>query len=150
MKRPKSKSPGAGTVSESDAPSPGPSMRRDGSEVDGGSDSEEDEDVRVGGAGGGRLSSLAAYATRRAASEGLELDESERDLAARLELARKNSRNQHDNVGVLNMDGPTEETIYEGDYYSKYLTRGHRLTLLCRPSTSIISLKRPARYTQRC
>lgn len=120
MKRPKS--PGAGTVSESDAPSPGPSSRRAASvEVDGGSESEEEEDDdRLGGGrGGGGMSNLGPFANmRRAASEGLESDESERNLAARLALARKNSRNQHETVGAMTLEGPTEETIYEGNIHS--------------------------------
>lgn len=117
MKRPKS--PGAGTVSESDAPSPGPSSRRATSvEVDGGSDSEEDEDDGRGGGSKSGMRSMGTFANvRRAASEGLEADTSERDLAARLELARRNSRNQHDTVGPMTLEGPTEETIYEGNIY---------------------------------
>ncbi|KAK7696172.1 hypothetical protein QCA50_000823 [Cerrena zonata] len=115
MKRPKS--PGAGTVSESDAPSPGPSLRRAASvEVDGGSESEEDEEEDRLSRGGAGMSNLGPFANmRRAASEGLESDESERNLAARLALARKNSRNQHETVGAMTLEGPTEETIYEAN-----------------------------------
>ncbi|KAG6880357.1 hypothetical protein C0992_007768 [Termitomyces sp. T32_za158] len=44
-----------------------------------------------------------------------ELDDSERDLALQLELARRNSKNQHTKeVPPLPLDEPTEPTIYEG------------------------------------
>jgi hypothetical protein len=43
------------------------------------------------------------------------LDESELDLAMRLELARKNSENQHIRRKLVPpVDNPVEETIYEG------------------------------------
>lgn len=44
-----------------------------------------------------------------------ELDDSERDLALQLELARRNSKNQHTKeVPPLPLDEPIEPTIYEG------------------------------------
>jgi hypothetical protein len=44
------------------------------------------------------------------------MDESEWDLTLRLELARRNSQNQHskETVEQPQWDGPVEETIYEG------------------------------------
>jgi hypothetical protein len=44
------------------------------------------------------------------------MDESEWDLTMRLELARRNSQNQHSKgtVEPPPWDGPVEETIYEG------------------------------------
>ncbi len=44
------------------------------------------------------------------------MDESERDLVARLELARKNSQNQTETAfPSMAMENPIEDTIYEGD-----------------------------------
>ncbi|KAI0776132.1 hypothetical protein BD413DRAFT_261330 [Trametes elegans] len=44
------------------------------------------------------------------------MDESERDLTMRLELARRNSRNQHGrDVVSSSMEPPSEETIYEDE-----------------------------------
>lgn len=42
------------------------------------------------------------------------MDESERDLVARLELARRNSQNQSEMAYPAAMEKPIEETIYEG------------------------------------
>lgn len=43
------------------------------------------------------------------------MDESERDLTMRLELARRNSQNQHGKEVIhAGMEAPSEETIYEG------------------------------------
>lgn len=44
------------------------------------------------------------------------MDESERDLTMRLELARQNSQNQHGReISTPAMEAPSEETIYEGE-----------------------------------
>lgn len=44
-----------------------------------------------------------------------QMDESERDLTMRLELARQNSQNQHGReISTPGMEAPSEETIYEG------------------------------------
>ncbi|KAI0371548.1 hypothetical protein BV20DRAFT_993203 [Pilatotrama ljubarskyi] len=44
------------------------------------------------------------------------MDESERDLTMRLELARRNSQNQHGReVSTPGMEAPSEETIYEDE-----------------------------------
>ncbi|KAI1796072.1 hypothetical protein LXA43DRAFT_988206 [Ganoderma leucocontextum] len=44
------------------------------------------------------------------------VDDSERDLAMRLELARRNSKNQHGHeYAAAAMEEPTEQTIYEDD-----------------------------------
>ncbi|KAH9943155.1 uncharacterized protein BXZ73DRAFT_40576 [Epithele typhae] len=49
------------------------------------------------------------------AGEAMTVDASERDLARRLELARKNSQNQHGReYESLAMQEPVEDTIYEG------------------------------------
>lgn len=46
------------------------------------------------------------------------MDESERDLVARLELARRNSKNQNETVfPSMGMERPVEETIYEGERF---------------------------------
>lgn len=50
-------------------------------------------------------------------TETLRLDPSERDLAMRLELARRNSQIQHGIIpATLSPEKPSEETIYEGLY----------------------------------
>jgi len=47
-----------------------------------------------------------------------DMDESDMDLSMRLELARKNSQSQHERqVDPLVLEGPVEETIYEGECY---------------------------------
>ncbi|KAG6911239.1 hypothetical protein DXG01_003106 [Tephrocybe rancida] len=50
-----------------------------------------------------------------------ELDESERDLALQLELARRNSKNQHTKeMPALPLEAPVEATIYEGNFVPSY------------------------------
>ena len=47
------------------------------------------------------------------------MDESDRDLNTRLELARRNSRNQHSKEPPpFATNPPVEDTIYEGKGYS--------------------------------
>lgn len=42
-------------------------------------------------------------------------DQSDKDLSLRLELARQNSQNQHGKqVAAPLLDGPMDDTIYEG------------------------------------
>lgn len=53
---------------------------------------------------------------------GMAVDPSELDLKMRLELARRNSRNQHGELVASSSEQPIEETIYEGEfghYYSE-------------------------------
>ncbi|CAL1700184.1 unnamed protein product [Somion occarium] len=122
IKRPKS--PGA--LSEPEVPSPGRSSssrisrtqsesghgmpngdnyRRSGSVSTEGESEEEDDGDDDGERYMGRFGDHSGA-----------LDESERDLAARLELARRNSRNQHETTaGTLQLEGSVEGTIYEDD-----------------------------------
>ncbi|EJF62298.1 hypothetical protein DICSQDRAFT_104681 [Dichomitus squalens LYAD-421 SS1] len=46
---------------------------------------------------------------------GVPVDDSERDLAMRLELARRNSKNQHGHEYDVAIEEPSEETIYEDE-----------------------------------
>lgn len=60
-------------------------------------------------------------------------DESDMDLSMRLELARRNSQNQHGRqVAPVTLEKPVEETIYEGKYCllcsGLILSRTHRRT----------------------
>ncbi|KAI9000706.1 hypothetical protein BD414DRAFT_10534 [Trametes punicea] len=60
-----------------------------------------------------------------------QMDESERDLTMRLELARRNSQNQHGKeVMHAGMEQPSEETIYEDDPPPSFrpLSRASRLS----------------------
>jgi len=69
------------------------------------------------------------------------LDSSEWDLAMQLELARRNSQNQHGKaVAPLTLEKPVEATIYEG-FYDRYFLQDHiSLSLFaCRGSTSTCS-----------
>ena len=43
------------------------------------------------------------------------MSESDMNLSMQLALARRNSRNQHDQVSAQPVDMPIEETIYEGE-----------------------------------
>ena len=56
-----------------------------------------------------------SYKRTRAFSRGnMTVDDSERDLAMRLELARRNSQNQNGHEYQSPIEEPLEETIYEG------------------------------------
>jgi protein ECT2 len=112
VKRGKSKSPGG---SENDS-SPVRSRSRSRSQSRSREASEEREYSDVDDDGTLRLD---ASNLRRL--EGL--DESELDLAMRLELARKNSENQHVHRNpVPTVDTSVEETIYEGVSHNAKLT----------------------------
>ncbi|KAI0082531.1 hypothetical protein K474DRAFT_1655326 [Panus rudis PR-1116 ss-1] len=103
----RAKSPGYVSEPENPVPSPGrgaPRMSHSVSEPGHGRPSS-------------RASGYSEYEDEGASKFGhAAMDESERDLVARLELARRNSQNQHETKYVpAIMDHPPEETIYEDD-----------------------------------
>lgn len=87
-------------------------------------DTDTDDDDSPGPSHHGRSRSYGQDSFKRSKSlprggvssvSDIPVDDSERDLAMRLELARRNSKNQHGHeYSVAAMEEPSEETIYEG------------------------------------